>query len=290
MRKILGLILTGLLLGGCTSPSQKDVSEQREIKVLYTDWSESMALTYLAATLLERDMDFKVTTRMTQVDEIFNNLASGDADVFLDTWLPATHSAYIELYEGQLEVLGMNYQPARTGLVVPLYMEIDSIGQLRNYYQGPVAGIDSTAGIMQFTRDALQAYELSNELLVLSEEQMAEKLRSAVQKQEDIVITGWEPHWLFFRYDLKFLEDPQMIYMAEEQIYSIARAGFAGEHPHVATFLDRMILNQRQMNSLLFEMHLSTDPLEGVKKWIQSNEFVVNQWTRGLGPERKKIM
>ncbi len=289
-RNLLTLLIFALLLASCVSPSDRSVSEQREIKMLYTDWSESMAMTYLASVLLERDMGFKVTTRMTDVDDIFNTIASGEADVFLDVWMPATHSEYIELYGDQLDVLGLNYEPARTGLVVPDYMEVDNMTQLRDYYQGPIVGIDSTAGIMRVTRDALDAYNLSNELLVLSEEEMTERLRSAVQRQEDIVITGWEPHWLFFRYDLRFLDDPQMVYMAEEQIYTIARTGFAEEFVHVATFLDRMVLTERQMNSLLFEMHLSSDPLEGVKKWIQSNEFVVNQWTRGLGPDREKIM
>ncbi len=284
------LLVFTLLLGSCVSPSDRAVSEQREIKMLYTDWSESIAMAYLASVLLERDMGFKVTTRMTDVDDIFNTIASGEADVFLDVWLPATHSEYIDLYGDRIELLGLNYEPARTGLVVPDYMGVDNIEQLREYYQGPIVGIDTTAGIMRVTREALDVYNLPNELLGLSEEQMTERLRTAVQRQEDIVITGWEPHWIFFRYDLRFLEDPQMIYMAEEQIYSIARTGFAEEFVHVITFLNRMVLTERQMKSLLFEMHLSPDPLEGVKRWIQSNEFVVNQWTRGLGPEREKIM
>lgn len=284
------LLVFTFMLGSCVSPSDREVSDQRQVKMLYTDWSESIAMTYLASVLLERDMGFKVSTRMTDVDEIFNTIASGEADIFLDVWMPATHSEYMELYGDQLDLLGVNYTPARTGLVVPDYMEIDNMEQLRASYDGPIVGIDSTAGIMRFTREALDAYYLPNELLVLSEEEMTNKLRTAVQRQEDIVITGWEPHWIFFRYDLRFLEDPQMVYMAEEQIYSIARTGFAEEFVHVATFLDRMVLTERQMNSLLFEMHLSSDPLEGVKKWIESNEFVVNQWTRGLGPDREKIM
>ncbi|TVQ13427.1 MAG: glycine betaine ABC transporter substrate-binding protein [Bacteroidetes bacterium] len=289
-RNLVVILITMLMLGSCVSPSDRKVSEQRQIKMLYTDWSESIAMTYLATILLERDMGFKVTTRMADVDEIFNDIATGEADLFLDVWLPATHSEYIELYGDRIEVLGLNYQPARTGLVVPDYMGVDNMEQLREYYQGPIVGIDSTAGIMRVTREALDAYNLPNELLVLSEEEMTVRLRTAVQRQKDIVITGWEPHWIFFRYDLRFLHDPQMIYMAEEQIYSIARTGFAEEFVHVATFLNRMVLTERQMNSLLFEMHLSPDPLEGVRKWIQSNEFVVNQWTRGLGPEREKIM
>lgn len=279
-----------LILTSCKAPSESDQAEGKQLDIVYTDWSESMALTYLTTVILERDLGVNVTLKMTEVDRIFNEIASAEADIFVDAWLPSTHSEYLALYEDRIEVLGINYQPARTGFVVPQYMQIESIGQLREYYTGPIAGIDTTAGIMRVAREAIDEYELQNELMVLTEEQMIGELRNAVQRQEKIVITGWEPHWMFFRYDLKFLADPLSVFMAEEQIYTIARTGFTQEHPAVSTFLERMILTERQMESLLFEMHLNVDPLEGVKKWIQENEFVINQWTRGLTPQRDKIM
>ncbi len=291
MKRIGFLFFVSLLIfSSCKAPSDRERSEKDHLRIVYTDWSESMALTYLTSILLERDLGFGVSLKMTEVDNVFNEIASAEADIFVDAWLPSTHSEYLALYENRIEVLGINYQPARTGFVVPKYMDIESIGQLNDYYTGPIAGIDTTAGIMRVAREVIEAYGLQNELRVLSEEQMIGELRNAVRRQERIVITGWDPHWMFFRYDLKFLMDPLEIFMQEEQIYSIARTGFADENPVVATFLERMVLTERQMKSLLFEMHLSADPREGVKKWIKENEFVVNQWTRGLTPQRKKIM
>jgi glycine betaine/proline transport system substrate-binding protein len=32
------------------------------------------------------------------------------------------------------------------------------------------------------------------------------------------------------------------------------------------------------------------DPEIGVREWIDKNEYVVNQWVKGLKPEREKIM
>lgn len=50
------------------------------------------------------------------------------------------------------------------------------------------------------------------------------------------------------------------------------------------------LVDERQMNSLLYEVQREPDPLDGVSRWIQNNKFTVNQWVRGLKPEREKIM
>lgn len=47
---------------------------------------------------------------------------------------------------------------------------------------------------------------------------------------------------------------------------------------------------KKQLNTLVYEIRMAEDPLEGVKKWIKHNEFVVNQWVKDLQPVRKKIM
>ena len=289
-RKPLYCLIAGLLLlYACGSP-QPEAQKGREIHMVYTDWAESVAMTHLASHLLERNLGYKVVSRLTDIENVFDELAAGEADVFLDAWLPATHAGFMELYEYRLEDLGPNYEHARTGLVVPAYMDISSIVELREVYEGPIAGIDSNAGIMQNTRRAIEIYNLDNELLVLSDAEMAKKLEDAIRRRESIVITGWKPHWLFYRYELKYLHDPENIYMATENIHTIGRIGFREAYPAAVKFFERMVLSEKQMNSLLFEMQLHEDPLIGVRNWVKENEFIVNQWTRGLREEREKIM
>lgn len=274
----------------CKGPSEYREEKPGEIFMVYTDWAESMALTYLAQVLLERDLEYQVILKLTDIHTVFSEIAEGEADVFVDAWLPSTHNEYLQLYENRLEDLGPNYKKARTGLVVPDYMGIESIDQINEFYTGPIAGIDSTAGIMYYTRRVIGAYGLNNELLVLNDAVMSEMLEDAIRKREDIVVTGWEPHWLFHRYDLRYLDDPDGIYSSEEQIHTIGRIGFSDANPRAAEFFKRMVLTEKQINSLLFEMRLQPDPLEGVKNWVRNNDFVVNQWTRDLRPTRKKIM
>jgi glycine betaine/proline transport system substrate-binding protein len=51
-----------------------------------------------------------------------------------------------------------------------------------------------------------------------------------------------------------------------------------------------MQLSKKQLNSLVYQIRLNEDPIEGAKAWIEQNEYVVNQWVKNLTKERKKIM
>lgn len=286
------LVLVSLIIlsGGCAGPVDEQKETDKTIHIVYTDWAESVALTYLSDVLLSEYLGYDVVTRLAGVDTVFRDVAAGEADLFVDAWMPETHGAFLERYEGQFEDLGPNYHMARTGLVVPDYMPVKTIPELHTFYTGPIAGIDTSAGIMRFTLEALDTYELDNELLVLSDPEMAEKLEHAIRRREHMVVTGWEPHWLMYRYDLRFLEDPLEIYMDREEIHTIGRIGFSEDHPRAAVLFERMVLRQRHMNSLLYEVQRHQDPLAGVYEWISNNEVVVNQWVRRLMPEREKIM
>jgi glycine betaine/proline transport system substrate-binding protein len=55
-------------------------------------------------------------------------------------------------------------------------------------------------------------------------------------------------------------------------------------------FFERMQLTENQLNRLVYQVRLSEDPRQGVKNWIDENEYIVNQWVKNLKPERKKIM
>lgn len=99
------------------------------IELVYTSWDAETFITFVAGIALE-EHGFDVT--LTPVDPaiMFEAVASGDADATLSPWMPLTHVALYEEYEGQFEDLGANVEGARIGLAVPEYMEIDSIEDL----------------------------------------------------------------------------------------------------------------------------------------------------------------
>lgn len=263
--------------------------ENRTLRMVYTDWSESVAITYLSAVLLEEEMEYQVTLKLTDVESAYEEVAEGDADVFADAWLPETHQQYMELHHEKIVTIGIIYPEARTGFVVPDYSRMQTVMDLSNY-QRPIIGIDPGAGVMQKARQAMDKYSIPGPLLNLSEQEMIEHLEDSVKRRKEVVIAGWEPHWIFARYGIRFLEDPDHIFGKKESIYSVGHKGIANEHPHTVRFFERMQLTEKQLNDLVYRVRLSEDPKMGVKRWIEDHEYIVNQWVKNLRPERKKIM
>ncbi|MDZ7777017.1 MAG: glycine betaine ABC transporter substrate-binding protein [Bacteroidales bacterium] len=151
-------------------------------------------------------------------------------------------------------------------------------------------GIDSGAGVMQKARLAITKYNLPSQLMHLSEREMTAHLEDSIKRRKEVVVTGWEPHWIFARYELRFLEDAEKIFGENEKIYTISRLGIEEDHPRVVRFFERMQLSEKQLNSLVYYMRRNEDPIVGIREWIKKNEYVVNQWVKDLGKERKKIM
>lgn len=281
------MIIGVIFLLSCTQTPQAE--EERTLRMVYTDWSESIAITHLAAVLLEENMNYKVNLKLTDVESAYNEVADGEADVFADAWLPETHKTYVEEHTGRIELMGITYPEARTGFVVPEYSQLNTITDLQNY-RNPITGIDEGAGVMQKARKAIEKYNLPVPLLSLSEEEMINHLEDSIKRRKEIVITGWSPHWIFARHEVKFLEDPDAIFGLNEHIYTIGHIGLEERHPRAVRFFERMQLTEKQLNSLVYQIRLSEDPRQGVKNWIDENEYIVNQWIKNLKPERTKVM
>lgn len=87
-----------------------------------------------------------------------------------------------------------------------------------------ISGIDPGAGVSQGAERALETYEIDNiTLQTTSTSSMAEQLNQAIQNHEPIVVTGWNPHWKFAAFDLKYLDDPEEVFGGTEEIHTIAR-------------------------------------------------------------------
>ncbi len=281
------ILNTLFFIVSCTNNPPDD--EEVTIKLVYTDWSESVAITHLSAVLLEEKMDYTAIAKLTDVETAYQEIASGESDIFADAWLPETHKKYMEDHTENIEKLGILYPEARTGFVVPAYSELQYVSDLKNY-SNPIIGIDEGAGVMQKALKAIEKYSLPFPLVSLSEDEMIKQLEDSIKRRKEIVITGWEPHWIFARYEVRFLEDSENIFGVKENIFAVGRSGIEELHPRAVRFFERMQLTEKQLNSLVYQVKLSEDPRQGVKNWIKENEYIVNQWVKNLKPERKKIM
>ncbi len=293
----LTLLLTlSLVLTGCqnTEPNEgqsqeqdgqdqaEEPKEKGKVKLGMVNWAEGVAMTNLVAAVLEDKMGYEAEITTADLGLIFTSLAEGDTDVYVDTWLPLTHEAYMNEFGDDLTDLGVNYEGAKIGLVVPSYVEANSLEELNDYkddFNGEIVGIGSGAGMMKITEDAIEEYGLDFDLQEGSAAVMTAALADAIENEEPIIVTGWKPHWKFARFDLKFLEDPKGVFGESEIIKNMARKGIEEDMPEVAQFLRNFNMNDQQLGGLMGDIANSEDDtLEVARKWMNENEDLVNSW------------
>lgn len=146
-----------------------------------------------------------------------------------------------------------------------------------------IIGIDPGAGIMKATAKAIEDYSLDNWTLIEgSGAAMTAALDKAIKNEEPIIITGWTPHWMFSKYDLKYLEDPQKVYGEEEGIHTVVRKGLQQDDPTAYEFLDRFEWTDQQMGEIMTAIQEGEQPEAAAKAWADANEEVIAPWIEGL--------
>ncbi|MGA8943986.1 MAG: ABC transporter permease/substrate binding protein [Thermoactinomyces sp.] len=273
------LVLIGLVVSAYTDIGQK----KEKVTLAYVSWESEIASTNVVKEVLEQQ-GYEVDLVETQATPMWQGVAQGDVDAHVAAWLPVTSKIFVDKFAGQYEDLGVNLKGARVGLVVPEYVEVNSIPELNQYkdkFGGKIVGIDPGAALMQKTEKMIQLYGLDYQLINGSDATMAAELTKAIQNREWIVVTGWQPHWKFADYDLKFLEDPKKIYGGEETIHTIARKGLKEDKPEVYQILDLFNWTTKDMEEVMLDIHNGMKPEKAAEKWVKNHPEKVKQWVQG---------
>lgn len=149
---------------------------------------------------------------------------------------------------------------------------------LKTSGKGNIIGIEPGAGIMGNTETAIEEYDLDFDLVASSSAGMASELTKAIKDERWIVVTGWTPHWMFARFDLKYLEDPKGIYGGEEYIATLARKGLESDKPGVYGILERFQWTSADMESVMLAVEDGATPEEAAAEWIENHQDQVAGW------------
>ena len=275
------MIVAGMGLSG-VAQAQED--SKGTVTLAYVEWASEVASTNVVRAILE-DMGYEVDMASLSAAAMWQSVASGDADGMVAAWLPTTHASYLERTKDQLVDLGPNLVGTKLGLVVPAYTELSSIDQLDDKAEmidGEIIGIDPGAGLMGLTEEVLTEYQLEDSIDLKSSSgaTMAAALETAINNEQDIVVTGWTPHWMFARWDLKYLDDPKNVYGGAEEIHTVVRQGLEEDMPEVYTFLDNFEWTPDQMGEvMLMNQEEGSDPYANAQQWVEENPDVVAKWT-----------
>lgn len=275
--------LAGLALatGAALTAGAAQAQDKGTVHLAYVEWSSEVASTNVVRAVLEQ-AGYEVDMTSLSAAAMWQAVASGDADAIVAAWLPTTHADYIDRVGDDVEDLGVNLDGTKLGLVVPAYSDIETIGDLNDQadaFNGEIIGIDPGAGLMGLTEEVIDTYGLDLRLRSGSGATMTAALASAIDNEEDIVVTGWTPHWKFARFDLKYLEDPQGVYGGAEQIHTIVRQGLADDMPEAYAILDAFEWTPEQMGEvMLMNQEEDSDPYENAKQWVEENQDLVASW------------
>lgn len=288
MKKTMKLIAMVLILLVSTTAlfaqGQQAVGEEKEAELVYVNWEEGIAYTNLAKVVLEDKLDYDVEITAADVAPAYTSVAQGDQDAFMESWLPTLHKDYVEQYEDDMVDLGKVFEGTQNGLVVPEYVDIDKISELNEHadkFDGKIIGIDAGAGIMKTTEEeVIPEYDLELELTASSGPAMTAALQDAVENEEWIVVTGWTPHSMFGRWDLKFLEqDSDKEIWGEGDIHIFGRKNIKEDKPELAEFLSNMHLTESELSDLIVHIADSDEnEEEAAREWMDENEDVIEDW------------
>lgn len=297
---------SALLLFGCGQQEQDQAAsttaDMEPVRLAYVEWSTEIASTHLVKAFFQEKLGTPCQVIAMEPREMWAAVANGSVDGMVSAWLPLTHEQYAEEFEGEVVDLGPNLKGTRIGLVVPEVkagrqsgqtgnledplVEVSSIPELAdhaNQLNYAIIGIDPGAGIMHRTEEAMQEYGLEEnfELVQGDEESMVEALLAAIRDQQWIVVTGWDPHWLFGRYNLRFLEDPKGVYGGREAIHTVVRKDLKEDRPEVYAALDAFSWNKRQMNQLMswIQRDEGRFAYQNAIKWMEVYQQEVASWT-----------
>ncbi len=264
----------------CGGPGAVD---EKSADLVYVNWAEGVAYTHVAKAVLEEKMGYTVNLTAADVGPAYTSVAQGDQDAFMETWLPVLHADYVETYQDDIIDLGHVYEGTKSGLVVPAYVTIDKISELNQHadkFDGQIIGIDAGAGVMKTTDNVIDQYNLDFELVASSGPAMTAALQDAITNEEWVVVTGWKPHWMFGRWDLKFLEqdEDKMLWKAGN-IHIMGRKNLREEKPELAQFLENMFLTDPQLADLMLQVKESDEEVEVVtRNWMNANMDIIEQW------------
>ncbi|EOT46942.1 glycine betaine/proline transport system permease [Enterococcus sp. AZ150] len=277
----LAAIVVSIVSGAFFSGKDNQAGAKGTVNLAYVEWDTEVASTNVVGEVLKQ---MGYTVNLTPLDNaiMWQSVATGQSDAMLSAWLPSTHKPQYEKYKDQLVDLGPNLEGAKVGLVVPSYMDVNSIEDLKDQANKEIVGIEPGSGAVAAAEKTQEAYpNLADwKVSTSSSGAMMVALDQAYQNKQPIVITGWSPHWMFAKYDLKYLEDPKETMGGAESIHTMTREGFKEDMPEVNEVLDNFNWTTDDVEEVMLEISNGTSPEKAAQNWIEKNQDKVDEWTK----------
>ena len=281
-KRIITVMAVALLVAAMAVPA---FAGKGKVRIAYVEWDCAAASTNLVKAVLQEKLGYEVEILPVAAAAMWQAVATGDVDGMVTAWLPVTHADYLNKFKAKVENLGPIVGGAKLGWAVPTYVTADSIADLNKYsdkFDGKIIGIDPGSGLMRLSEKAIKDYGLKLELMEGSGATMTASLANAIKHNEWVVVTAWSPHWMFGKWNLKYLKDPKGSLGEEEHIDTIVRKGLDKDMPDVYAFLDKFhYKDANQLQTLMaWNQDKGADRYENAKRFLKEYPKLVESWLK----------
>lgn len=254
-KKVVGLIAVASLAAG----SYVAQAAQETVRIGWVNWADAEITAKLARTAIEDQLKQPVKLVQADIGIQFQAMANGSIDLIPMVWLPNTHAVFVDKHKDKLEELAVLYE-GKLGMAVPNSIpasELSSVEDLkkpevREKLAGQILSSEVGNGQYKLTQKAFEVYQLKGYKIVASSETgMLTEMDRNLKRGKWSVINAWSPHWMFSKWDLRYLDDPKNVFGNKEQIHVIARKGFSEQYPQVATFFKHYKLPEGDLQKLM---------------------------------------
>src|SRR5215216_2283164 len=290
------LVVALLVVAGCGGGGASSSSSGGTLTLGSIGWQEDVAVANLTKVVLEDDLDYdEVELKTLDVGLLFEGVAGGDLDAFLDVWIP-NHTQLLSEVENDVEHLDPWYEGSTSfGLAVPTYMKgVNSIADLNQSGATRIIGIEPGAIITtKIDEHVIPEYNLKLEHEPSSTAAMLAEVQGLYKDKEPFVFPPWCPHpmcgevsgWqgeesareLPGMFDFRYLEDPKNAQGNLDQpakISAIVNEDLEGDEPVAYAFIKNLSLSDEELVALE-DAQTKEGEVKGVQSWLEKNRDVV---------------
>ena len=243
-------------------------------------WEDLTPITGITKKVLE---DAGYTVEVTSFSEwgiAYAALAKGDTQIMVSQ-TDYVAQDYWNKNKNRLEKISPVSHGLYQGIAVPKYVTIDLVEQLNeaaDKFGNKIIGIEPGAGLMRDTANAVSAYGLKLQLVEGSTAGMIAALKSAVDRQEWIAVTLWEPSWMVKKFDTKYLQDPKGVFPPPQTYYWIGQKGFSEEYPHAREIIASVYVPLADITAINAAVSEGKTMDQAVADWIQGHADLIKRW------------
>lgn len=276
--------LVAALVAGCGSGGGS-ASASKELTLGYIEWDENVANSNVIKILAEDKLGYDtVEMKLADVGPVFQGVASGDTDAFLDAWMPNHQQFLDEVGDDAVKIKEPWYLgQTEYGIAVPDYMsDVKTVPDLNQSGAKEITGIEPGALLMAKIEDnVIPEYNLNLKLIGSSTPAMLSALKKAYGDKEPFVFLAWSPHWMNAEYDFHYLKDPKNAMGTIDdpaKLHAVVNSDLKGDDPVAYALIENMKFTKDQMDELELDIQNTGSPVKGSQKWIKDNPDVWKPW------------